>query len=300
VPVVLDIADAVRAGAADGAWIVDFTNPVGIVTRALLDHGHRAVGLCNVAIGFQRQFAHWLGVSPSEVHLGHAGLNHLTWIRSVRVDGDDVLPALLGAHGDELADEIELPARLLSTLRAVPSYYLRYFYMHDQVVAESDPARTRADEVAEIEQALLDLYRDPELHTKPELLRQRGGAYYSEAAVQLVAGLFGEQPDPQVVDVRNEGIIADLPDDAVIEVPARIDRDGAHALPVPALPPDQAGLVTHVAAYEALAAEAAVTGDRDTAFRALLAHPLVGQADLAGRLLDDLLAANRDHLPRFR
>src|SRR3954468_2363687 len=136
VPVVLQIAERVRELAAPDAWIVDFTNPVGIVVRGLLDAGHRAVGLCNVAIGFQRAIAPMLGVAPDRVVVDQVGLNHLTWVRAVRLDGRDVLGDLLEAHVDELADMVELPARLLIELGAVPSYYLRYFYAHDEVLAE--------------------------------------------------------------------------------------------------------------------------------------------------------------------
>ena len=144
VPVVLEIADEVRRRAASDAWIIDFTNPVGIVTRSLLDHGHRALGLCNVAIGFQLLFAGWLGVDAPEVRLGHAGLNHLTWIRSVDVGGNDVLPGLIEDHGEQLASRVGMPLRLLQTLRAIPSYYLRYFYQHDVVVARATRPRARA------------------------------------------------------------------------------------------------------------------------------------------------------------
>jgi 6-phospho-beta-glucosidase len=299
VPVVLDIADRVRRLAADDAWIVDFTNPVGIVTRALLDHGHRAVGLCNVAIGFQRLFAGWLGVIPEMVQLGHAGLNHLTWIRSVQVDGEDVLPTLLRDHGDEIAAHVELPRRVIDNLEAVPSYYLRYYYQHDLVVQELLESRSRAEEVMDVERELLRLYRDPQLHDKPELLMQRGGAYYSEAALNLLCSLFGDSPDIQVIDVRNNGVIPELPADTVIEVPARVSATGAEPLAVPALPPHQAGLIAHTAAYESLAASAAVSGDREVAFRALLTHPLIGQSSLAEQLLGDLLDANRLYLPAF-
>jgi len=299
VPVVLGIADRVRALAADDAWIVDFTNPVGIVTRALLDHGHRAVGLCNVAIGFQRLFAGWLNVTPESVQLGHAGLNHLTWIRSVCVDGEEVLPALLRVHGDEIAAHVELPRHIIDNLGAVPSYYLRYYYQHDLVVQELLESRSRAEEVMDVERDLLTLYRDPQLHDKPDLLMQRGGAYYSEAAINLLCGLFGDSTDVQVVDVRNNGIIPELPAEAVVEVPAHVSSAGAEPLPVPALPAHQAGLIAHTAAYESLAAAAAVSGDREVAFRALLTHPLIGQSALAEQLLADLLDANRKFLPAF-
>lgn len=299
VPVVLDIADQVRHRSASGAWIIDFTNPVGIVTRALLDHGHRAVGLCNVAIGFQRLFAEWHGVAPAEVELGHAGLNHLTWIRSVRVSGQEVLPALLRQRGDDLADHVELPRKVLDWVRAVPSYYLRYYYEHDAVVEELRDRPSRAEEVSALEERLLALYRDPGLRDKPQLLAQRGGAHYSGAALHLVASLADGGGDVQVVDIRNDGAIAELPRDAVVEVPARVGTEGAVALAVPPLSAHMAGLAFHVAAYEKLAVEAAISGDRDIAIQALLTHPLIGQADLAERLLSDILAANRPLLPAF-
>ncbi|MGW5117450.1 6-phospho-beta-glucosidase [Streptomyces noursei] len=190
VPVVLDIAERVRRRCPD-AWIVDFTNPVGIVTRALLSHGHKAVGLCNVAIGFQRKFATLLGVAPERVELEHVGLNHLTWERAVRVDGTDVLPQLLAAHGDAVAADIRMPRPLLDQLGVVPSYYLRYFYQHDAVVEELRTKPSRAAEVAALERQLLDLYADPTLDEKPELLGRRGGAFYSEAAVALTSSLLG-------------------------------------------------------------------------------------------------------------
>jgi 6-phospho-beta-glucosidase len=190
VPVVLDIAERVAA-AAPQAWIIDFTNPVGIMTRALLQAGHRAVGLCNVAIGFQRGFAGFLGVDPDQVELDHVGLNHLTWERAARVNGVDRLPEILDEHVTELAESIELPASLLRDLGVVPSYYLRYFYAHDEVVRELLTTESRASQVSEIEQQLLRMYEDTSLDRKPALLEQRGGAYYSEAAVQLTAGLLG-------------------------------------------------------------------------------------------------------------
>jgi 6-phospho-beta-glucosidase len=300
VPVVLDIAEEVRRRAATDAWIIDFTNPVGIVTRSLLDHGHRAMGLCNVAIGFQLLFASWLGVDASEVRLGHAGLNHLTWIRAVHVGGDDVLPQLIEEHGPQLADRVNMPLRLLHSLGAIPSYYLRYFYQHDEVVAEQRNARTRAEEVADIERELLEIYRDPSVDTKPELLTRRGGAFYSEAAVQLLAAVWNDTGDIQVVDVRNDGALPELPADAIIEVPCAINRSGATPAVSSGLHRATGGLVGAVATYERLTAEAAVTGDRETAFLALLAHPLISQIKPAEQLLEDLLAANAANLPRFR
>ncbi|MCS0638585.1 6-phospho-beta-glucosidase [Streptomyces sp. LP05-1] len=299
VPVVLDIAERVRRAAPD-AWIIDFTNPVGIVTRALLGAGHRAVGLCNVAIGFQRKFAALLGTDPAEVHLDHVGLNHLTWERAVRLggpDGPDVLPRLLAEHGGAIAADLRLPRPLLDRLGVVPSYYLRYFYAHDEVVAEQRTGPSRAEEVARMERELLAMYGDPALDEKPELLARRGGAFYSEAAVGLAAALLGGGgPRVQVVNTYNRGTLPFLPDDAVIETQAAVDGSGAVPLAVPALEPLYAGLVARVTAYEELALDAALRGGRDRVFRALLAHPLVGQYAYAETLTDLLLAHNREHL----
>ncbi|HEY6790676.1 MAG TPA: 6-phospho-beta-glucosidase [Trebonia sp.] len=319
VPLVLDIAERARRRAAPGAWIIDFTNPVGIVTRALLDAGHRAVGLCNVAIGLQRYFASVLGTEPGRVRLDHAGLNHLTWLRGVQVDGKEQLPELLSSHGQEIAGLAGVPLSVLQDLGVVPSYYLRYFYLHDEVVGEERTRPSRASEVAAIERELMDLYADPALDRKPELLSRRGGAFYSEAAVALIASLFGGGTgsgggtgfggtgsgggtgfggtDEQVVNVRNGGTLPFLPGDAVIEVPAAISASGAVPVEVAPLAPLLRGLIAHVSAYEELALDAALRGGRARVAAALLAHPLIGQYEVAGRMADRLIAENAQFLP---
>jgi 6-phospho-beta-glucosidase len=289
VPVILELAERV-AERAPGAWIVDFTNPVGIVTRALLDAGHRAVGLCNVAITSQRLCARLLGVAPERVQVDQVGLNHLTWIRAVLLDDDDVLPALIAEHGDELVAGTGLPRGLLDDLGAIPSYYLHYFYAHDRVLEEQRHGVVRAQEVAEIERGLLELYRDPSLNEKPALLDQRGGAFYSEAAVGLVRSLATDDDAVHVVDTRNNGTLHGLADDDVVEVPARVGAAGARPLEQEPLAPELLGLVQHVAAYERLTVEAATTRDPVVARKALLAHPLIGQVDKVDALLDSLLA----------
>jgi 6-phospho-beta-glucosidase len=301
VPVVLDIAERAAKRAAPGYWIVDFTNPVGIVSQALLDDGHRAIGLCNVAIGFQRRFAERFGVSPEQVELEHVGLNHLTWERAVRIDGVDRLPELLETDGQELADDVGMPLELILALRAIPSYYLRYYYLFDTVLADqrSQGHGTRAEEVIEIETRLLEMYRDPHLTEKPALLADRGGAFYSEAAAALIASLHDGAGDIQIVNVRNGGCLPDLSPDAVVEIPARVDRDGAHPLPLAPLDPLMRGLVQQMKAYEELAVAAARSGDRDIALKALLANPLIRNWEVARPLLDELLEANTAHLPQF-
>jgi 6-phospho-beta-glucosidase len=303
VPTVLELAEETARRGNPGAWFVDFTNPVGIVTQALLDEGHRAVGLCNVAIWGQRRLGHYLGVDPDRVEIEHVGLNHLTWIRSARIAGepDDRLPELFGRFGPELELESGVPIDALHLLGALPSYYVHYYYQHDAEVAQQSKAgyRPRADVVAELEASLLDEYRNPELVTKPAGLSYRGGAYYSLAAVRLMASLHADTCDVQVVDMRNDGAIAGLPDDAVIETSAVVDASGAHPLAQRPLPPEMLGLVQHAKAYEHLAVRAACSGSRDDVVRALLANPLVGQYPLAAELAGSLLAANRHYLPRF-
>jgi 6-phospho-beta-glucosidase len=300
VPVVLDVAERARRLAAPDAWIIDFTNPVGIVTRALLDAGHRAIGLCNVAIGFQRRWAALLGVEPAEVVLDHVGLNHLTWERAAYVSDVDRLPELMAGHLDDLAAEVGVPTEVLSTLDCVPSYYLRYFYCHDEVVREERGQPTRGQKVAEIEAQLLRMYADPALDTKPELLGQRGGAFYSEAAVGLIASLRSGDGKVHSANVRNNGRLPFLADDAVIEVSCRVGIQGAAPIPTAPVPPILSGLIAHVSGYEELAASAAVHGGRSRVYQAMLAHPLIGQHDLANRLTDRLLAANAAHLPWAR
>ena len=305
VPVVLELAELTAERGAPGAWFVDFTNPTGLVTQALLDEGHRAIGLCNVAIGFQREFAKMFGVTPDRVQLDHVGLNHLTWERAIYVDGVDRLPELLAAAAGSpaakyLAEfEEEMPAEFVRLLGAIPSYYLRYYYFTQRVMEELRGGHIRAAEVMEIEAGLLELYKDPTLDTKPKLLEERGGAFYSDAAAALIASLHAGTGDVQVVNLRNDGAIPNLPSDAVVEISATIDRDGAHGLPTEPLGPEMLGLVEHVKAYELLTAQAAKTGDRGTALKALMANPLVREFDVAGPLLDALLEENRRYLPRF-
>ncbi|KQW07778.1 6-phospho-beta-glucosidase [Leifsonia sp. Root4] len=300
VPVVLQVAETIRKHAKPDAWIIDFTNPVGIVTRALLNEGHRAVGLCNVAIGFQRRFANILGVDHRNVTLDHVGLNHLSWERGVRVKTPsgtiDRLPALLSSHLPAVAEEVRLPASLITMLGAVPSYYLRYFYAHDVVLGEQLGEPTRAHAVLDVEKQLLEIYADPSVTTKPAQLEKRGGAFYSEAAVDLIASLLNDRGDAQVVNLANNGTLPFLPDDHVIEVPATVNSSGLVALPVAPLPDDIAGLIANVAGYERLALDAAIHGGRERVVRAMMAHPLVLQYDRAEKLSELLIAGNREHL----
>jgi 6-phospho-beta-glucosidase len=296
VPVVLDIAERVRRLAPE-AWIVDFTNPVGIVTKALLDEGHRAVGLCSAAMVFQRHFAKVLDVAPDQVELDHVGLNHLTWEIGVRCGGRDVLHELTHDHVERVAPASGLQPDLVRRLGVVPSYYLHYFWDHDDLVEHARTHGSRAEEVHAIEAELLRIYEDETVDEKPELLGRRGGAFYSEAAVELLAGLLGRSGQHRhVVNLRNRGTLSFLADDAVVEVPAHVTPGSVEPIAMPELAAEYRGLVAHVSAYEELALDAALRGGRERVFRALLAHPLVGQTRQAEQLTDLLLEANARYL----
>lgn len=301
VPVVLDLAETVRAEAGPDCWIVDFTNPVGINTRALLDAGHRAIGLCNVGIGMQRWLAELLGVAAERLRLDHVGLNHLTWVRRVELDGVDVLPELFDRPGFDAFVERRcgLPLDCARTLAALPSYYLSYYYATDLAFERQLSGTHRAAEVVEIERELLRSYADPQLDHKPELLASRGGAFYSTAAAALVTSLLTGDGGHHYVNVRNGTTVAQLPPETVVEVPALVDRAGAHPVGLAPLPPEFLGLVQAVTAYETLTIEAALTGDPTVARRALVAHPLVRQWHRLDPAFEALLDAHRDLLPAF-
>jgi 6-phospho-beta-glucosidase len=269
------------------------------VTRALLDAGHRAVGLCNYAIGVQRWMARLLEVDPARIEVDPVGLNHFSWMRRVFVDGEDVLPRLIEERTDELLTHSPFPEHLVRMLGALPSYYLRYYYFHDATVAEQRQERPRAAVVADLEAELLELYRSPALVEKPAQLEHRGGAFYSEAAVDLLASLHADDPTPHVVNVRNDGLIPGLADDDVVETRCLVSRAGIEPLPQPEVPPVMLGAIQHVSAYERIAARAALSGDEDDVRRALLAHPLVGQWDRVEQLVPRLLETSAAHLPRF-
>jgi 6-phospho-beta-glucosidase len=299
VPVVLDVADEARRVAKPDAWVIDFTNPVGIVTRALLDAGHRAIGLCNFAIGMQRWAADTLRVEPHRVQVDPVGLNHFSWIRRILLDGEDVLPAMIADRMDDLTAHVPFAGELVESLGAIPSSYLSFYYHHDRILAEQRRSRPRADVVREVEAALLTAYADHALRERPDELSKRGGAHYSDAAVDLLVSLFTGDGATHVLDVHNQGTLSGLAPTDVVEVLCRVDRDGAAPLPQPPVPADFAGRIAAVIGYERLIARAAVTGDVTLLKRALLAHPLIGQWDLVDRLVPEMLSADAAHLPQF-
>ena len=309
IPVILGIATDMRT-AAPGALLLNFTNPSGLVTEALARHAADvpAVGVCNVGIHTKMEFAgrleQLLGtpVDPDRTDLQTLGLNHLTWHRGFTLDGEQMWPRLFPAYVEELRKEPEpeWDVTTLETLGMIPNYYLQYFYYTDHKLALQEKwPPSRGEEVIAIEKELLKDYADPALTEPPPELMLRGGAFYSTLATQLIEAHHNDLGQVHVVNVRQGGAVSGWPADWVLEMPARVDRQGIHPLPAEPLPPACFGLIAQVKSYELLTVEAAVRGDRRAAYQALLAHPLGPSADRVQAVLDDLLETNRPFLPQF-
>jgi 6-phospho-beta-glucosidase len=291
IPPALEIAEEL-ARRSPKAWLLDFANPVSIVSQALISEGHRAVGLCNVAIGVQRIASAHLGVEPQRVEVESAGLNHAAWYRDIRVDGVSKFESLLLNANAELAEFAKVPGEELQRERAVPSYYLRYYREAESVLAEQRASGTRGGEVARIESELLNMFKDPQLDRKPELLERRGGAYYSTAALDLIAALTGVRPARLVVNVRNGGAIPDLPSDLVIEALSDVSADGARPIRIPPLGGARKDLILQLGEFGVATAVAAASRDRVAALRALARNPLIKSNEEADAIGTELLAAH--------
>ncbi|SFE74386.1 6-phospho-beta-glucosidase [Paenibacillus catalpae] len=306
VPVILDICRDIEE-LAPNAWMLNFTNPAGIVTEAVLKHSKvKTVGLCNSPINFQKYLAKQYGVSEREVLPEFVGINHLHWITAAYVKGEDKLQEMIGGGKDYSATNVtafDWDPDFLRSLGALPTYYLRYFYMTDTMFAEMKESLekngTRADVVSRVEEELFELYKDVNLKEKPKQLEKRGGAFYSEAAVNLMHSLYTDRRDIQTLNVRNGGIIDFLPEDASIEVNCVVTAQGPVPLPLQRVPEHIKGLLHAVKTYESLTIEAAVTGDRGTALQAMVHHPLVPSVSVAKTLLGEMLEANKKYLPSF-
>ncbi|MFN5936289.1 MAG: 6-phospho-beta-glucosidase [Roseiflexaceae bacterium] len=302
VPVMLAIAADI-ARYAPHATLVNFTNPAGIVTEALARHSSiRSVGLCNNAMTAQRSIANALQVDPLSVRIEQVGLNHLNWIRRVWVDDQDVTDNVLQLSIDELTrhpNPLHIPPRMIQLLHAIPSGYLDYFYMTAAHVDHQRQSPTRAEVVMDVERRLLERYADVHLCEKPPELMERGGAYYSTAAAALICSLHLGDGATHVVNVRNQQSLPDLPADVVVEVPSRVTRQGIMPLAHTPLAPEMHGLAAHVKAYELLTIEAALTGNHESAMRALLSNPLGPDARNVERVWHDILETNAPWLPQF-
>jgi 6-phospho-beta-glucosidase len=297
IPVILDIAHQMEER-APGATMINFTNPAGIITEAVLNHSRiNAIGLCNGPIGTRKAILGVLGADDRDVSMRYFGLNHLSFAADILHRGRDVTDAVIEALARETD---EAGAGILRGLRMVPSGYLQYFYRTPEKVAQQrHEEKSRAEEVMEIEEQLLKMYQDLNLAEKPAILEKRGGAWYSTVATTVIASMVSNAGDVHIVNTRNNGAIPDLPPQCAVEVPAVIDARGATPVVHGPLPLHVRGLVQHVKAYEQLTVQAAVTGDRETAIWALVNNPLVGSYPAAAELVARLVEAHREYLPAF-
>lgn len=308
IPVVMDICRDME-NLCPEAWLINFTNPSGIITEAVLGHSSvRCLGLCNIPINMANTAAGVFGVDRSKVNCRIAGLNHLSFMDSLLIDGNERLQEFIIAVSSEIKAKnisgADIPGDFLGILGLIPTPYLRYYFLEKQTVAEEtakleSTGKTRAGEVMEIEQKLFDIYSNESLVKKPEELSKRGGALYSEAAVELMDSIFNDRKDIQVVNTMNNGCISELPNNAIVETNCIIGRNGAQPLKTGLLPLAVRGLVQQVKAYEQLTIEAAIDGCRDKALLALINNPLVHDVATAKSLLDDILTANKDYLELF-
>ncbi len=309
IPVILSIAEDMEKLCPD-AWLINFTNPSGIIAEAVSKHSSiKCIGLCNVPINMKHDLSRLLGESPEDVYCEFVGLNHLSWIRKVYLYGRDVTDKLWKmdlSSGNIVANIDEMPeyADVLRQIKLIPSPYLNYYYFEDAMLSEEMESvksgrGTRGEQVRKIEQELFNIYKNPTLNSKPEQLSQRGGSLYSEAALSLIESIHTNSGAIHVVNTPNKGAISDLDMDSVVETNCVITNTGAHPLALGRLPEVIRPLVISVKTYEKLTIEAAITGSREKAFQALMCHPLVHNGDKAARLLSDLLDAHKDYLGNF-
>lgn len=309
IPVILKIAQDMRE-LAPGAPLVNFTNPSGLVTEALQRYAPEvpSVGVCNVPIGVKMGILKGLEkqtgqkIDPARAQLDTLGLNHLSWHRGFTLDGEDIWPQVFQAYLEELRrdPEPEWDVRLIESLGMIPNSYLQYFYYtHRKIESQKKWPPSRAEAVMEVEKDLLQQYADPNLKEPPADLMKRGGAYYSTVATQILNAHYNNTGEVDVINTRHNGAVPGWPADWVLELPCKIDRSGFHPLPAKPLPPVCFGLLAQVKSYELLTVEAAVHGDRDAAYQALLAHPLGPKPDQAQAVLEDMLETNRAYLPQF-
>ena len=310
IPVILKIASDMRELSAPGAMLVNFTNPAGLVTQALSKYASDlpAVGVCNVPITAKMHMVEGLEkstgrkIDPSHAELKTLGLNHLSWHRGFTVEGEDVWPEVIAGFISDLKQEPEPEwnPRTIEVLKMIPNYYLQYFYHTDKKLkAQEQWPPSRAEEVIEVEKDLLREYADPNLKEPPADLMKRGGAYYSTVATQLLNAHYNDLGETHVVNIRNGGAVKEWPADWVLEIPSTVKKSGITPIPTEPLPQSQFGLIAAVKAYELLTVEAAVHGDREAAYQALLVHPIGPKADKVQAVLDDLLEIHKEYLPQF-
>ena len=309
IPVILTICKEIEEH-SNNAWLINFTNPAGMVTEAVHKYTSvKAIGLCNVPINMKQMTANILEVDRKDVNMYFSGLNHLVYATKVVVNGQDKMETLISRIGEgrnmNMKNIHDAPweESFLKALGALPCPYHRYYYMMDEMLIEEKEAAkkrgTRAEQVKVIEKELFKTYENPTLDVKPKELEERGGALYSEAAISLITSIVTNDHAIHTVNVVNNGAITQLPDDAVVEVSCVVNSDGAKPIQVGKLPPELNGLIQQVKAFEQLTIEAAVTGNKKKALLALVASPFVPSSKVAKELLHDLLEANQGYLPQF-
>ena len=302
-PIIMDIAERMKRVAAGGAWMINFSNPSGIIAEAVLNYaGINMIGLCNCPINMVKDIADTLGTSDFDYE--YVGLNHLSWITSVVMRGqkENLVPSLLGNTGAKMKNipDIEFEPALLRAVPYIPSSYLSYYYARGAQVDKCLKAeKSRGEICLDIEAKLVEQYTNPELNVKPPELSQRGGALYSTAAISAVESIAGDKKELHVVAAKNEGAIPFMADDDVVEVLCEMGKDGVVPQPVYEYNDVVAGLMQAVKAYEKLAVRAALEGDRDIALAAMMVHPLIGDYAKAAPLLEEMLEANKEFVPRF-
>lgn len=295
-PVALNIAKKIEK-LSPNAWLINFANPSGIITEAISKYSKvKVLGLCNVPINFQNYFAKILNVPLEEVFLDYFGLNHLTFVKKIFVNGKDRTEEAFNKIKEFLSEE---EIKVLDYLNMFPNYYLRYFYFREEKVEELKNKPKRAEEVIKIEENLLKLYQDPNLDEKPKELEKRGGALYSKSAVNLIFHLLGLKKGFQIVNITNHGAIFDLPYNSVVEIPVYIEGERIQRYIIGNLPLKVRGLIQAVKSYEELTIEAAVEGSYKKAIWALAQHPLVSSLTLAEKVLSALIEANKEYFPKL-
>lgn len=311
IPVILDICKDIEELCPD-AWLVNFTNPAGMVTEAVLRYSNikKVVGLCNVPIGMRMGIAKSLHVEPERVQVNFAGLNHMVFGLDTFLDGvsvqDQVIEAMANPDNAVTMRNIiglSWEPDFIRGLGVVPCPYHRYYYKTDEMLHEelekAATEGTRAEVVQKLETELFELYKDENLDIKPPQLEKRGGAYYSDAACSLINSIYNDRRDIQPVNTRNNGAISSIPADSAVEVNCVITKDGPKPISVGDLPVAVRGLVQQIKSFERVAAEAAVTGDYNTALLAMTINPLVPSDKVAKQILDEMLEAHKEHLPQF-
>lgn len=309
VPVVLDIIKDVEE-LCPNAWIINFTNPTGVITEAVFRYTDfkNYIGLCNVPIGMRNGIAKLFEVENERIQMDFAGLNHMVYGLNVALDGEDVTDEAIDkfVHSKltmQNIKAIEFNADFVKNLGLVPCPYHRYYYktkeMLEEELNEFAKGKARGQVVKELEDQLFELYKDENLDIKPPQLEKRGGAYYSDAACNLISSIYNDKRDIQVVNTINNGAIRNFKDNQAVEVSSVITKNGPKPLSIGYLPDAVDGLVSQIKSFEMLAAKAAVYGDYDAAYLALCINPLIPSDDLAKTILDEMMEAHKDYLPQF-